>query len=167
MPLVHVAYVSSVKSPFDRARFGGFVQTACRLHARLGLTGVSAYSPFSCFHVMEGIAPDVDMAFEQIVQDQRHSNVSRVLRERIRTRRFPTWTLGLTVVPVTFGFEQRIADERAIVELGWGHVSRLLIALERGALAPSIHAVDLAEWVGPLAAAALGYDEGLLASELR
>lgn len=166
MSLSHIAYVGTNACPFDRAAFGEFVRNAYRLHTSRGVTGAIAYSAFSVFHIIEGHTADVEAVFDQLQRDQHLSNTFLLLREQIVQRRFSRWCLGMTAVPMIFGFEQRVADERAIAELGWGSASRLLVALDRGWLSHGIRSAGAAVWSGPLAMASSGYDNGLLACEL-
>ncbi|CAN5304090.1 hypothetical protein BH10PSE17_BH10PSE17_15920 [soil metagenome] len=144
MSLIRLAYASKRNQPFNSGALAAFVQRAYDTHARLGLTGVFAHSGFSCFHVIEGFAGDVVTAFEIFEGDLHHTEVSTVLNRPIARRSFGNWCLGVSAVPSDFGFEQRVDDDRSLADLGWGRASRLLVALERGALSGSlVSAADL------------------------
>lgn len=52
------------------------------------------YADGCFFQVIEGPAEKVELLFEKIARDDRHSGIIRVIDEEIEQRSFPDWSMG-------------------------------------------------------------------------
>ncbi len=68
--------------------------TARRNNHAQGLTGALLYSEGSFAQVLEGTLSAVELIFEKIVLDARHSNVTVLHFEPLKHRRFGDWSMA-------------------------------------------------------------------------
>jgi len=61
---------------------------------RDGITGALMFNAGCFAQVLEGPLDVVELAFERIQQDDRHSEVSLLAMEPIEARSFPNWAMG-------------------------------------------------------------------------
>ena len=92
--LIHLIYCSSAKHAFSRSELSVLLINARRKNAQRGITGILLYSDGSFFQVLEGERDNVDMLFKIISGDERHNNVTVIIRESIAKRAFGDWTMG-------------------------------------------------------------------------
>lgn len=92
--LIHMVYSSAASHIFTRSHLTDLLAGAREKNNRLNITGVLLFTDGSFFQVLEGEADVVDMLFEQIWADERHSQVTVILRESISKRIFGDWTMA-------------------------------------------------------------------------
>ena len=90
-----MAYASAASAPFAGQALGDLLLKARRKNSSLGLTGMLLYHEDSFFQVLEGAPTAVDGLYEHICADQRHTKVTKLIRESIDQRSFAEWIMGL------------------------------------------------------------------------
>ncbi len=93
--LIRIVYVSRVSSPINSSDMCRLVDQSAVNNARSALTGFLAFCDAWFLQALEGRADQVDLTFGRISQDKRHTEVHLLLREKIATRLFPQWDMGL------------------------------------------------------------------------
>ncbi len=150
MGLIHCIYASTAQSGFRESDIPALLEKARIANAAHGLTGMLLYINGSFFQVLEGHAKDVDIAFDHISRDPRHTRVTLIIREPIASRRFGDWTMGYhTVDPldagVLIGENDFFKSASCVPQIGSGRARKLLGAfalgswrLQRTGLQPAI-----------------------------
>ena len=67
-------------------------------NARLGITGILLYINGHIIQVLEGEGKAVETLYRQIVQDHRHTDVTRVFNKPISQRLFSDWSMGYETI---------------------------------------------------------------------
>ena len=88
------------------------LQQSRRANARDGITGVLLYVRGSIVQVLEGEKEVVDALYGRIQQDQRHTNVTRVLNRLITQRLFAEWLMGYETIT-----GRQLKDIKSLVNL--------------------------------------------------
>jgi len=70
------------------------LETSRANNERDGITGALMFNAGCFAQVLEGPLDVVEVAFERIQQDDRHSDVSLLAMEPIAERSFPNWAMG-------------------------------------------------------------------------
>lgn len=76
------------------AEVNDILATSRANNKRDGITGALMFNAGCFAQVLEGPLDVVEVAFERIQQDDRHSEVSLLAMEPITTRSFPNWAMG-------------------------------------------------------------------------
>ena len=76
------------------AEVNDILTTSRANNERDGITGALMFNAGCFAQVLEGPLDVVEVAFERIQQDDRHSEVSLLAMEPIATRSFPNWAMG-------------------------------------------------------------------------
>lgn len=63
-----------------------------------GITGVLLYVNGSIIQVLEGGKEAVETLYQRIVQDKRHTGVTRIINRPITKRLFANWTMGYQTI---------------------------------------------------------------------
>ncbi len=92
--LIHCIYASAAARAFNAHELAELLRRARENNARLELTGMLLYAEGSFFQVLEGPADVVDALYNKIEADERHDQMTRIIREPIPKRFFDTWTMG-------------------------------------------------------------------------
>lgn len=94
--LVRFIYVSAASRDFQAGQLMPLLQKARAKNTDLELTGMLLYTEGSFFQVLEGPSASVHPLYEQILVDNRHSLVTKVVEEPIDQRDFEQWTMGFS-----------------------------------------------------------------------
>jgi hypothetical protein len=81
--------------------------TANYLNAKVGVTGLLLYNAGQFLQILEGQQRVLEMVFQKIERDPRHTNVCRLVTEPIGRRLFPRWNMGVVNVELSSEFEQQ------------------------------------------------------------
>lgn len=94
--LVRLLYASRATQEIDDALVASILQHSQRHNQEHGITGLlCTYSPTNVFiQVLEGSRRDVNSLYNAIVADSRHRDVTLLVYEEIRERRFAAWRMG-------------------------------------------------------------------------
>ena len=92
--LIQLIYSSAAKHLFSPDELTELLQNARHKNMRHGVTGILLYTDGSFFQVLEGEETIVDDIFASISRDERHKQVTVIIREPIAKRSFGDWTMG-------------------------------------------------------------------------
>lgn len=92
--LIQIIYASAASRTFETGKLAELLQASRENNARLGLTGMLLCAEGSFFQVLEGQSDAVDSLYARIERDQRHDQVTQIIREPIPKRHFDAWTMG-------------------------------------------------------------------------
>ncbi len=98
-----LAYESQASVPLTTPDLLDLLGRSRTKNARLGITGILLYRRGRFLQVLEGPRAQVDELYATIAADSRHQEVSTVLVEDRRERRFPDWTMGFADVDGDLG----------------------------------------------------------------
>ena len=135
--LIHLIYSSAATHSFSQDDLMKLLAKARRNNVRLSLTGMLLYTDGSFFQVLEGEPDTVDALFESIKRDDRHTNVTRIIREPIAKRSFGNWTMGYAdITPqeadAIVGANDFFGRGQSFAQLGQGRAKKLLAAFKQG-----------------------------------
>ncbi len=89
-----VVYVSSATLSFSSAELMDLLARCQRNNQAAGVTGMLLYKNGNFMQVLEGEQSAVQGVYDRIAIDPRHTGVLRLLREDLRERQFPNWSMG-------------------------------------------------------------------------
>lgn len=96
--LIQCIYASAASRDFKTEELAELLHVSRENNAKLGLTGMLLYAEGSFFQVLEGHRDVVAALYAKIERDQRHEQVTMVIREPIPKRYFDAWTMGFCKV---------------------------------------------------------------------
>lgn len=135
--LIQRIYASAASHDLETEALLELLQVARDNNARLGLTGMLLYAEGSFFQVLEGPAEVVDALYAKIERDQRHQQVTLIIREPIPRRYFDAWTMGFYKVSREdlegiAGVNEFFGKDRTLLEVDTGRARKLLSAFRDG-----------------------------------
>ncbi len=95
LDLVSLSYVSDATEEFGILALMQLVDKASRRNKSLNITGVLSFDNGRFGQILEGKPSDVELLWEAIQRDPRHSNVVSLGMKRINSRRFANWSMRL------------------------------------------------------------------------
>ncbi len=95
LDLVSLSYVSDATEEFGILALMQLVDKASRRNKALNITGVLSFDNGRFGQILEGKPKDVELLWEAIQRDTRHSNVVSLGMKRINSRRFANWSMRL------------------------------------------------------------------------
>ena len=95
LDLVSLSYVSDATEEFGILALMQLVDKASRRNKSLNVTGVLSFDNGRFGQILEGKPKDVELLWEAIQRDPRHSNVVSLGMKRINSRRFANWSMRL------------------------------------------------------------------------
>ena len=98
-----LAYESQASVPLTEPDLLDLLRHSRANNARSGVTGILLYRHGTFLQVLEGARAPVDELYATIARDARHREVTTVLAEDRRARRFPDWTMGFADVDGELG----------------------------------------------------------------
>ena len=101
--LYSLAYESQASVPVTTPDLLELLAHSRENNARVGVTGILLYRRGTFLQVLEGPRAQVDALYATIARDERHHEVSTVLAEDRRERRFPDWTMAFADVDGDLG----------------------------------------------------------------
>jgi hypothetical protein len=140
MPLLeHIVYASVAIQHFGPSELSELLQKSRSSNERLGLTGMLLHcdSDGSFFQVLEGEGEAIDLLFQKILSDKRHSHVTLIIREPISKRSFAEWSMGFSGVSQAIlrkvpGLNDFFRKGSSFTELDAGRAKKLLVAFTEG-----------------------------------
>ena len=124
-----LAYESQASVPLTAPDLLDLLGQSRANNARLGLTGILLYRHGTFLQVLEGPRGQVDDLYATIERDPRHHEVSTVLAEDRRGRRFPDWTMGFADVDGDLGDVDGFNDVLSAVDGQAGEESEKFLEL--------------------------------------
>ncbi len=92
--LIQVVYCSTATDNLTREKIESLLRISQRRNERLGITGMLLCAGRSFLQVIEGERTNVDNLISSIEKDDRHRNITVIIREPIAKRSFGDWTMG-------------------------------------------------------------------------
>ena len=135
--LIQCIYASAASRTLDTEGLAELLQVARDTNANLGLTGMLLHAEGSFFQVLEGQADVVDALYAKIERDQRHDQVTLVIREPIPKRCFDAWTMGFYKVSREelaglSGVNDFFGKDRTALSIDASRARKLLTAFREG-----------------------------------
>ena len=135
--LIQCIYASAASRAFDTEELAELLQAARDTNAKLGLTGMLLHAEGSFFQVLEGQADVVDALYAKIERDQRHEQVTLIIKEPIPRRDFDAWTMGFYRVSREelagmSGVNDFFGKDRTVLSIDAGRAKKLLAAFREG-----------------------------------
>lgn len=134
---IQCIYASAASRAFDTEELAELLRVARDANARLGLTGMLLHAEGSFFQVLEGQADVVDALYAKIERDQRHDQMTLIIREPIPRRSFDAWTMGFYKVSREelagmSGVNDFFGKDRTTLSVDAGRARKLLAAFREG-----------------------------------
>lgn len=135
--LIHLIYSSAATRPFSRDDLTQLLVRSRRNNQRCEVTGMLLYANGSFFQILEGESKTVDELFGRIMKDERHKQVTQIIREPIAKRSFADWTMGFAdITPqeadAIVGANDFFGKGQSFTQLGQGRAKKVLAAFKQG-----------------------------------
>lgn len=92
--MIHLIYVSSANSEMSEDDLLQLLEECRSRNLKQHVTGMLLYIGGNFIQVLEGEEKDVEEIYDSITRDDRHSGLIVMLKEQIKERVFPDWTMG-------------------------------------------------------------------------
>ena len=135
--LIHIIYASIANVNFDETKLIELLTKAREKNARLNVTGMLLYCDYNFFQVIEGEELIIQTLFENIKNDPRHKNVTKIVEEPIQLRSFAKWTMGFSnatkeQLSMVEGMNDFFNEEKCLVNIKPGRAKKILEAFSYG-----------------------------------
>ena len=115
-------YFSKSAWLFSETDLSTILQQSRHWNALKGISGILLYVRGGIIQVLEGEAEAVEILFNRIQLDPRHTDVMRVMNRPITQRLFPDWTMGYETLT-----NRQMEDIKATVVPGEAHNALVII----------------------------------------
>ncbi len=95
LDLVSLSYVSDAAEEFGILSLMQMVDQASRRNKSLNVTGALSFDNGRFGQILEGKPKDVEVIWESILKDPRHTNIVSLGMKKINARRFANWSMRL------------------------------------------------------------------------
>jgi hypothetical protein len=92
--LIHIAYVSFSRKKLSEMELDELLNEVRPKNFANGVTGLLLYNDEIFIQVIEGEAEIIESLYNRLQTDNRHTNVVKILEEKINQRSFPEWSMG-------------------------------------------------------------------------
>jgi len=92
--MIHLVYVSSATEEMSEEDLLHLLEQSRNRNKRQNVTGMLLYAGGNFFQVLEGVTNDVEEIYDSIVNDMRNEGNTVLLKENIKQRMFPNWSMG-------------------------------------------------------------------------
>lgn len=92
--LAHLIYTSSAREAFSAEKLIDLLNKARENNQLIDVTGILLYSEGDFFQILEGNNTIIENLYRKIENDNRHSNITKIISESIAQRDFTEWTMG-------------------------------------------------------------------------
>lgn len=135
--LIHIIYSSTETRVLDRDSLHSILDTARRRNRELEVTGILLHSERSFLQVIEGEESVINDLFNRIRADERHRNITLIIRESIAARSFSDWTMGFAEISHEEGDEvpglnDFFTSGKSFADLTDGRARKILKAFKEG-----------------------------------
>ena len=141
--LVHCIYTSVATRPLDPEKMDALVRRSRDSNRASRITGVLLRVGETFFQVLEGPREEIDALYGRILEDPRHTRVTRIIYESIARRFFEDTSMSLA----TLSPEELSA---ALEEQSGERTETLLAGLDEGRAKRLIRAFSQGRWQGRL-----------------
>lgn len=95
LDLVSLSYVSDAAEEFGILSLMQLVDKASKRNKGLNVTGALSFDSGRFGQILEGKPKDIEIIWEAILKDPRHTNVVSLGMKKITIRRFANWSMRL------------------------------------------------------------------------
>ncbi|GAB7086850.1 BLUF domain-containing protein [Marinifilum fragile] len=92
--LIHIVYVSFSKNQLSELELDELLSEIRPKNLKQGVTGLLLYNDEIFIQVIEGKSDTIHDLYDRLQKDKRHTNIVKILEERIDQRSFPNWSMG-------------------------------------------------------------------------
>ncbi|WP_051664247.1 BLUF domain-containing protein [Dyadobacter crusticola] len=93
--MIHsIVYLSSSRTLVDEPELSGILEKSRKNNASLNITGALLYCNGSIIQVLEGPEDTVNLLFDKIKNDQRHTQIITLFEGKVNARSFEKWSMG-------------------------------------------------------------------------
>ncbi len=138
MELVHLIYSSAATDiNLSEDELNIILEKSRKNNESNDVSGVLLYEGGTFFQVLEGDRSIVDNVYKAIINDSRHTNVTKIIEETIKESTFGEWTMGyptiskkdLDAIP---GLNDFFMKGKSFSDLEEGRARKLLSAFKNG-----------------------------------
>jgi EAL domain-containing protein (putative c-di-GMP-specific phosphodiesterase class I) len=135
--LVQVVYCSAATQALTREKVERLLRMSQKRNETLGITGMLLCAGRSFLQVIEGEKKSVEKLIRSIEKDDRHRNITVIIREPIAERSFGEWTMGYADlkevdVDTIVGFNDFFTQDEPLARIDQGRAKRLLNLFKQG-----------------------------------
>jgi len=135
--LIQVVYCSAATHELTYEKVERLLEASQRRNERLGITGMLLCAGRSFLQVIEGEREKIDRLLSSIEKDDRHRNITVIIREPIAKRSFGDWTMGyadLKKVDVRgiLGANDFFLQDEPLTQIEQGRAQKLLDLFRKG-----------------------------------
>ena len=122
MALYRLIYKSISTQPFTTEFLQSLEESSKENNAALEVTGILIGTKSAFLQVLEGERKNVNLVFEKICQDSRHTEIELISYDRIFQREFPDWSMkclstGIMSRIVSNFFKNKYGEKDSDVDL--------------------------------------------------
>ncbi|WP_321296417.1 BLUF domain-containing protein [Marinifilum fragile] len=92
--LIHIVYVSFSRNQLSELELDELLSEIRPKNLATGVTGLLLYNDEIFIQVIEGESDTIHDLYDRLQNDKRHTNIVKILEERIDQRSFPNWSMG-------------------------------------------------------------------------
>ena len=92
--LIHIVYVSTSTHDLSQLELDELLKSIRAKNKKNNITGLLLYNDGMFIQVIEGDVKRIIDLFELVKSDARHKNIVELLKEPIKKRSFPDWSMG-------------------------------------------------------------------------
>lgn len=96
--MIRLGYVSVAEPAITAAALKEIIAQSAANNKALDVTGVLLFNGITFLQVLEGDDANVNGLYKKIASDERHSAVTTIFRENIKSRVFSEWSMKLKIV---------------------------------------------------------------------
>ena len=135
--LLQVVYCSAATDELTLDKVEDLLRVSQRRNARLGITGMLLCAGRSFLQVIEGEKSKVDQLVSAIEKDDRHHNITVIIREPISKRAFGDWSMGYADlknvdVETIVGINDFFLQDEPLTKIDHGRARKLLDLFKKG-----------------------------------
>ena len=98
--LIRLLYISRAAGAITSTVTGSILESA-RVHNRVaGITGILCQGQGLYIQILEGERASVNRLYATLIKDKRHQDIELVSIEEIQTRKFPEWSMALSLIHI-------------------------------------------------------------------
>lgn len=135
--LMHLIYCSASTENMDHDQLNSILDIARNRNKKYNITGMLLYTQGSFLQVLEGNADFIGEIFSNILKDNRHTNITVIIKEPIAKRSFGEWTMGYAdISPMDLdsiaGANDFFASGKSFLNISEGRAKKIISAFKEG-----------------------------------
>nr|WP_320120320.1 BLUF domain-containing protein [uncultured Marinifilum sp.] len=92
--LIQIVYVSCSRNKLSESELDDILSEIRPKNRKNSITGLLLYNDEIFIQVLEGKSEIINDLYERLKKDDRHINIVLILKENIKKRSFPDWSMG-------------------------------------------------------------------------